>query len=291
MLRRFADADGYLWVLDKPSRRILPRRRSPKTLCFQHAYYVDDTGDFDKVIKEVERRFAKYYQQFVDCRPDQPPNHPEPAKALLDWAAMLGARAELPDAMIRALIDRLQGEDRLFAQQNAKRVVNLARPSFFHSIRGRLAEAKQRVRCWDTQGRSAFVVTDNPICVLPAGDGHSVVALPLSSRRLLMIGAPNSLRSAERSIGALSKVGLCLAGWANSRIHSGNRASLQKVRDMLDGDGPAWVQPILHSVRQPHMGIADSITSETSAEQADDLLAAILHQIRSESSEGPRPQA
>ena len=99
MIRRFANANGELRELHKPSLRLSTKWRRPKGILFGDNYYKDFAGNLDEeLLKRVEQNFARYYPLFADENLDNHVTDGDAGAALIDWLASLLSRTSLVEA-------------------------------------------------------------------------------------------------------------------------------------------------------------------------------------------------
>jgi len=73
MIRRFANEQGRLFELYKPTLSIGTRMKLPRGILFHDYYYDDRIISFDEeVLKPIEDKFGHYYEDFANAPLQEP---------------------------------------------------------------------------------------------------------------------------------------------------------------------------------------------------------------------------
>ena len=254
MIRRFADDDGKLLELFKPSLRVGTRHRSPRGILFIDNYYLDLVSNLDEdLLTPIEQKFALYYPSIVDQ--DQPAElSGEGGNALVDWIASMLCRIQAFICLAQAIA---QTENANITEL-VSHVANVFRTQRYLQWRGILTRSKFRWGITVFPEGCSIVLTDNPVCQTnDLGQGGMLLLVPLSRRMILYGGhqqAINHARSFE-----LGQVNAFLGAFAGKSIFAAERATLEAVKRTLEGHGDYGTDRWCEAARKPYFGCAERI--------------------------------
>lgn len=260
MIRRFANSDGKLAVLYKPTLELESRLRGPSGVLFRDDYYEDAATDFDEeVLKPIENTFGVHYGQFLDRERGRKFSR-EASTAFLDWIASMLARSRaiIPTSVAVAMKDSGDAE---FVKMMAA-LHNSIRTRQFEMMRDLISRPywKWKRRVFVDGG---LVLTDNPVVLTKVSDSKGLCVLaPFSSTHLVVGGFDEDIRR----LGAADLRGLnaFLAGWSIERVFASERAPLRAIVEDLSARGD-WAA----DAREPLFGFIDRIRSSRSPDERE----------------------
>jgi hypothetical protein len=260
MIRRFANDEGELLELHKPSLSIGTRMKSPRRILFRDYYYDDPIKSFDEeVLAPVEQKFARYYAQIADAPWEDKIWPGDVGAAFVDWVAALFCRTGLLVEMNTVIFAQKGGIAAEAYARGSQVADNLIRAAQFQQYQDLLSRPLWRWKCriFPTEDESNVAITDNPVCLaLELGQGGRVLLVPLSKKRVLFGG---KLEVVEKcSSFSAREVNFCLAAWAERNIYAADKRTLESVVVDLRGEGvTAGPSELLEAARKPLFGLPE----------------------------------
>lgn len=252
MIRRFANADGRLFCLNKATLCIPDRAigNDPRTILYKPNYYRDEFGDLDRNwIQPIEAAFADCYQSLIAASAEDRDLNPTEQAAVIQWIACLQCRTELfPESM-----------DTLKASEHMRRRSRVDWSTAAIANRQRRGFAQDYERLYTStgwywkmatlrEGRS-LILTDHPVCHTPEQEPHGmVVFVPLSKTQILIGGGRTALQQI-RAMG-VEQVNLFLAAWANRLIYAESVPTLERVAIQLRAAGEPATLPFFGLIQR-----------------------------------------
>lgn len=250
MIRKFANANGELRELHKPSLRLGTRWRKPKGILFGDDYYMDLAGNLDEeLLKRVEQNFARYYPLFAAETLDNHSIDGEASMALIDWLASLLSRTSLIQAAAMGVA--VKHESSMVPLMVALR--NDVRQRWYEQMRDMMTRSEWKWRNLSIRDDQVVVLTDNPVVLAKVPGARSLVVIaPLTDKRILFGGLEDTV---EKFRGArIDQLNRHLAAWAESRIFSSSTETLEQILGDLRAES-GWAQ----NARQPFNGFVERI--------------------------------
>jgi len=252
MIRRFANADGRLFCLNKTTLCIPDRTigNDPRTILYKPNYYRDEAGDLDGTwIQPIEAAFADSYHSLVAASAGDRDLNPTERAAVIQWIACLQCRTELFQESMDTLKASEHMRRRSGAEMSTAAIANRLRRDFAQDYE-RLYTSTGWYWKMDTfrEGRS-LILTDHPVCHTTEQEPHgTVVFVPLSKTQILVGGGSTALQQIQAM--GVEQVNLFLAAWANRLIYAESVPTLERVAVQLRAAGEPATLPFFGLIQR-----------------------------------------
>lgn len=257
MIRRFANDQGRLFELYKPTLSLGTKMRSPRGILFRDYYYNDRISSFDEeVLKPIEDKFGKHYTEIADKPWQNKIFSCEVGAAFVDWVSSHLCRTKLLEEMNKVLFKNENPLLALAYDNDPKLANNIVRSVLFEMYRDLFSRPLWKWKCkiFPDDFQNNLVLTDNPVCkVLGFGEAAGTLMVPLSKRRILFGGKKEIVEECEKL--SIRDMNFCLSAWADRNIYAADKQTLMDIVTDLRGDGIiSGPQEILEAARKPLFG-------------------------------------
>jgi hypothetical protein len=260
MIRRFADDNGKLSELQKPTLRIGSRRRSPKGILYRKDYYRDRVSDLDlELLTPIEQKFALVYPSLADEDKPELSSGKEGA-ALIDWIAAMLTRTAAYAILSRAVARKHGGLDNVAWTVDPKLMTNIARTVWFSECQDLLSRPKIIWKIKTYCADDTVVLTDFPVFQTNSiGLDSQVIIVPLAKNRVLFGGSKKAVARWDVPVEELNTF---LSAYAECSIFAAAAGPLEVVARNLRGDNPAYSSVWCDAARRPFFGFLDRLKDQ-----------------------------
>lgn len=261
MIARFAGEDGTLFELVKPKLVIGTKSKRPKGILFKQDYYKDHVSNFDDdLLKKVEQKFALHYPDLADKPWTGKKLNGEAGAALVSWIAAMFCRTSMIIAMTKAVAAKQTTPVSVALKVAPQLIENIFRSECYERNLDLISRPKFEWKIARLNDERSFVLTDNPVIVTPIINGEAVWLVPLSRKRLLVGGHATATeywrRATPRFINAV------MASWADQRVYSADKNTLEKLIEDLKGEGEAKLPAKFRELAQkPLFGMLEHVAA------------------------------